>query len=121
MGALCALALTILFSAFLAMLIEKGRVKEQNIGYGVMILLFLSSCIAAVVSARKIKHQYLLVCASSGAIYMGILLSITALFYGGQYEAVWETALVVFAGSLAAVLLSTGGSPFRRKKIGYHR
>ncbi len=113
-----ALILTLISSAILAKMVEIQRIPEQNIGYGVMGLLVVVSFVCAILAAGKVKHQRLLVCISSGAVYWGILLAITALFFGGQYEAVGETGLMILCGSGAAALLGLrrGNGSIKRKK-----
>lgn len=118
LGGLGSLAVTLIFSAVLAKLVDAEAVAEESIGYGVMAILLLASFAGAMVSFRRIKRQRLLVCMLSGVVYFGILLSITALFFGGQYEAVGVTGLLVLCGSATAALLGVrekrGG---RKQKI----
>lgn len=104
-GALCSLSITLAMAALLAKLVEAKRMAEENIGYGVMVLLLLASFAGALVAFRRIKRQRMLVCLLSGVIYFAILMSMTALFFGGQYEAVGVTALLVLGGSAVAALL----------------
>lgn len=123
LGGAVSLGLTLILAAVIAKLVSGEKLAEENIGYGVMVLLFVSSALGAMVANGKIKRQKLLVSVSAGVVYMGILLSITALFFGGQYEAVGVTALLVMGGSLVTVLLggthNRGGN--RRKLKSVHR
>lgn len=117
-GAAISLVVTILLAAMLAKLIEGQTIAEENMGYGVMVILLAASFLGAMASYGKIKRQRVIVCLLSGALYFGILLSITALFFGGQYEAVGVTGLLVLCGSGAAALLGLhGNSKGRRRKI----
>ena len=97
-GTTASLGITALSIAMLANLLEKESVSWEAAGYGIMATLILSSFIGAKVSWLKIKHQKVIVSMMSGLLYYGILLSITALFFGGQYEAVGVTFLLVSAG-----------------------
>lgn len=117
LGGAASLTATLVIAGILAKLVETEVLAEENIGYGVMILLFISSMLGSVISSVRIKRQRLLVCAMSGVIYMMILLSITALFFGGQYEAVGVTALLVVGGSIVTALLglNQNGGGKRRK------
>lgn len=116
------LGVTLISAAILAKLVDLEKLPWENIGYGIIVLLLLASFSGAMTAYAKIKRQRILVCLISGAIYFGTLLSITALFFGGQYEAVGVTALLVLGGSAAAGLLGlrTGGSG-KRHKIGTSR
>lgn len=116
-GAIISLGLTILSAVVLAKLVASEVMAEANIGYGVMAMLLVASFIGSLCAHARIKRQRLLVCGLSGVIYFLILLSITALFFGGQYEAVGVTGLLVLGGSLTAGLLGTmpGRGGKRRK------
>lgn len=122
-GAAASLGMTLLSAAILAKLVDMETVAWENIGYGIVILLVLASFFGAMTAYAKIKRQRLLVCGVSGVIYFGILLAITALFFGGQYEAVGVTAGLVFGGSACAWLLGLrgGGSKNRKKFRTIHR
>ncbi|MGM9548845.1 MAG: TIGR04086 family membrane protein [Faecousia sp.] len=114
-GALFSLGATLILAAVLAKLVESETIPVEKIGYGIMVLTVLSAFTGAMVSFRGIKRQRLLVCGVSGAIYFAILMSITALFFGGQYSAVGITALLVLGGSAAAALLGLRQSGGRKR------
>lgn len=123
LGGVSSLTMTILLSAVLSKLVDAETLSEENIGYGVMVLLLVASFAGSLISSARIKHQRMLVCLLSGIIYFGILLSITALFFGGQYEAVGVTAILVLGGSITAAFVglreNRGGK--RRKIKAAHR
>ena len=96
------LLLTIVLSVFLTVLLQRGILTEGKSGYGVMLLLLIVSFTGSGYSAAKIKHQKMMMCLYSGLIYFLMLLGITAIFYGAQYEAVWQTFAVIGAGTAAA-------------------
>lgn len=114
-GGCVSLVMTIVGSAALAKMIETEMIQQNSIGYGVMVLLVAASFLGAAVALNKIKRRKVLVCVSSGGIYMGILLCITALFFGGQYSAVGVTAIMVLCGTGLALLT---GAPRSGKKRG---
>lgn len=117
-GALVGLLITIGGSALIAKLTDCGILQENKIGYGVMIMLIVSAYADAVLSWVKIKRRRAMVCALSGCLYMLILLAITALFFGGQYSAVGETALLILCGSVLAMLPALKGNRGQgRRKI----
>ena len=99
-----------------AKLIDAGTIQQSGVGYAVLVTLLMSAFLGATVSVRKIKRQILAVCALSGIAYFLILLSTTALFFGGQYEAVGATVLVILGGCFLAAL--TAVHPKRRGKRG---
>lgn len=120
-GAVISLSATMLAAVVLAKLIESEKMPWESVGYGILALLLISSFLGSVSAYSKIKRQRLMVCLLSGFIYFGILLSITALFFGGQYEAVGETAALVFAGSGTAGLLGLKEKRGGKRKIGRQR
>lgn len=117
-GTVTAMGTTLMMAAVLAKLIETEVVPEGAVGYGIMATLILSSFLGAMVSARKIKRQRMLVCGLSAGIYFGLLLSLTALFFGGQYSGVGATALLVLCGGALAFFAGLSGERGgKRKKI----
>lgn len=115
-GGAAALVSTLALTAVLAKLMESEILPEENIGYGVMVLLLVSAFLGSTIACRRVKRQYLLTAALSGVVYVLLLLSITALFFGGQYSAVGVTVLLVFCGSILAAMLFTRGG--KRRKPG---
>lgn len=119
-GALVSLIITVLAAALLAKLVDTERLQWNNIGYGIMLLILMASFFGAVIACEKVKRQRLVISFLSGIVYFGILLSITALFFGGQYEAVGVTALLVLGGSGCAGLLGIrekrGGNPRQKRR-----
>lgn len=102
-----------------AKLLDAGTLKENAVGYAVLITMLLSSYLGALVAVNKIKRQRVIVCLLSGLFYYLVLLSITALFFGGQYEAVGVTGMLVAGGSMLAAMMT---APLKRggksRKIG---
>ena len=120
-GALVSILTTILICAVSAHLISTEAIAEEQIGYCSIAALICSTILGAVTAVRKIKHKRLVVCILSGAVYYLILLSVTALFFGGQYQGMGVTLIVILLGSLAALLITgregKGRTPSKRKKI----
>ncbi len=115
-GALISITVTILMALILAKLVQTEVLLQEQIGYGVMVLLLASSFLGAATAQGKVKHRRLMICMLSALIYFFILMSITALFFGGQYSAVGVTAGVILAGAGTAALLCTGQGKGRRQK-----
>lgn len=109
LGLCASLAVTIVGSILAANLVLRETIPENGIGYCSMVILLLSSVLGAVVSVNRIKHRRLYVCALSGVVYYGALLATTALFFGGQYQGMGVTAMMVLAGCGAVALLGLKG------------
>ena len=107
-GAAVNVVITCFSALALGKLVDSQKMQWENIGYGIMLLLLAASFAGACAAYAKIKRQRLMVCLLSGMVYFAILLSVTALFFGGQYEAVGVTAALVLAGSGTAGLLGLG-------------
>lgn len=117
---LLSLVLTLCMSGIIAYVIENEMMDEMNIGYAIMLMLIVTSYLSATIAWRKIKHRRMLVCTLAGMIYFGILLSITALFFGGQYDAVLETVLLIMCGSALAMLpIKKTGRKYWKKRKAY--
>lgn len=91
-------ALTLLGAAVVAWLLSVQRIESAQIGYGSMVTLLVSSALGAVIASGLVKHRHLVVCLASGVGYYAMLLGVTALFFGGQYQGMGVTLLVVLAG-----------------------
>ena len=99
--------LTVILAAIVARLISDGYLKELGIGYSAMAILSSVSFCCAWISMKKIKRRKFMVCILSGNLYYVILMGITALFFGGQYEAVGVTWILVMGGSVFALVCGT--------------
>ena len=116
MGLGVSMFVTVAASLILTKLVLGERMQMQNIGYGILILLIAAAFLGAMVAQGRVKRRKLLVCVLSGVVYYGVLLGVTAMFFGGQYSGVGVTGLLILAGSGAAALLATGKG--RGSKIG---
>ena len=115
-GGACAFAGTMLTSAVLAKLVDMEIIPQDKIGYGIMVLLLLCAFLGANKACRRVKRQYLIVSAISAGFYYSMLLSVTALFFGGQYSGMGVTAVLVLCGSLLAVFLRSGNREGRKRR-----
>ena len=106
-GCVVSLLLTLAGSSLAAKLISDEILKDTAIGYGSMLIVLLASALGAVTAISRVKRRYLQVCLLSGVSYYGLLLCITALFFGGQYQGMGVTAMLVLAGVGSVVLLGT--------------
>ena len=101
-GTSTALAFVLLCALITAKLLETEILAQSSTGYAVMIILTAASWMGAAIAESRVKRKRGVVCLLSGICIYGILLATTAMFFGGQYEAVGVTMLVVLGGSLSA-------------------
>lgn len=99
---------TAVLTALLAGLLDREMISWEIAGYWILVMIMLSAYLGSVTACRKIRRQRLMICLMSALVYWGILLSVTALFFGGQFEAVGVTALLIMGGSICAALSGTG-------------
>ena len=112
-GTFSSTAMTLAGAGIAAKLINGEIISWDQAGYAVLTILLISSWIGAMVAAGKIKRRRMVVCLASGVAYMMILLCATALFFGGKYSGVGETALLILCGSIVAVF---SGYPGKRRR-----
>ena len=123
MGNGVSLGMTLLMSFALAGLISRERLSWDQVGYGILILLFLSALLGAATSVKAVKRQRLMIAMGSGLLFWATLIAITALFFGGQYDGMLVTGLIILAacGTVALAGLrgerGKGTTPYRRKGL----
>ena len=110
------LCVTMALSLVVAWLVERGILRQENVGYGVMGVLLLSSAWGSAVAKSKVERKKNVVCLAAGGCYFLSLLAITASIFGGQYSAVGVTGLLILGGSGVAALM--GSRVRRRGKVG---
>lgn len=116
LGAVVSSLVTALGTAFAAYLISGESLPQEAIGYCAMVILLAASVTGAWTAVRRIKHRRVKVCALSGVIYYLLLVAVNILFFGGVYDGMGVTALLVLGGSGVVVLMGE-----RRERRGHSR
>ena len=112
------LLLTLLGAGVAAKLIADEILRETAIGYSAMAIILLASACGAAAAVGKVKKRRLQVALLVGAGYFASLLAMTALFFGGQYQGMGVTALLVLGGVAAVALVgSREKKPRNRRKV----
>lgn len=114
-GVACAMCISLLLGAMLAFLISREVIRQENMGYWIMPILFAASGAGSCLSYRKIQRRRVLVFSLTAGSYLVCLLFLTALFFGGQFEGFFPTALLIIGGSGTAFFLF--GARKQRKRI----
>ena len=117
-GSSISVALTILGAGFVAKLISMEMLQETAIGYGAMIIILLASISGAGIAVRKVKKRMLQVSALVGVFYYVMLLAMTAILFGGKYQGMGVTALLVLAGCGVVVLIAGREKKSKRYRKG---
>ena len=121
-GILISMVIMIIGAAVLTFLIASGKIPEDGYGFGVMLTQFLAAGLGALTAMVLVKHRKLMVCGLTAGGYFLALLSICALFFGGEYTGIGTTFVLVLAGGAAAAVLSLReqkSSGKRRKMAAY--
>ena len=116
LAAAVSMAVTVVFSGGIAYFLNTEKLDWAQAGYWIMGMLFTASFLGGKSAYAAIRRQRLIVSILSGLVYWALLLCITALFFGGNYEAVGETAGIILAGTGCASLLSPGKDNHFKKK-----
>ena len=111
------MVITLLISMLLANLLDRQQLSWEQAGYWIMAMLFAAAFAGGKAAIAAIRRQRLAVSAMSGLLYWGLLLCITALFFGGNFNAVLETALIIIAGSGCAAMVSLPQKKSRGRRI----
>jgi len=111
--------ITVLGTVAGAYLIQKEMIQQENIRIVVTAVLTLSSAAGACTAMYAAKRMKLQTSILSGVSYFLLLLSMTALFFGGQYDGIMVAALAIMAGCSVAALLNIlpnkRGKSYKRK------
>lgn len=118
MTAAASMILTVVLSVLIAYFLNQGKISWEQAGYWIMAMLFISAFVGGKLAYSAVKRQRLFISFMSGIIYWGLLLCITALFWGGNYGPIWETAGIIGAGCLTSALLK-GGRCRKKNKRAY--
>jgi len=97
-GAVVAVCITMCFAVAITQLVMEERISENAIGYGTMITLPLASVSSSLVSIGLIKRRRMQVCMMSGGIYIGVLLLVNLLLFGGQFGGLGVSVLLILFG-----------------------
>ena len=118
-GCLVSVIITIFGSAVSAWLMDSEKLQESAIGYAAAVIILISAFAGCVVAVTVAGKQRLPVAAITGISYTLVLLAVTALFFGGEYEGVGVTALLIAAGTVCSLLIGMRGKKrvTQRKQI----
>jgi len=114
MSGLISMVITFVLCAAIAGFLEAEKITWTHAGYWIMGMLYLSSFVGSKFAVMFIKRQKLTIIIMTSILYWGLLLCLTALFFGGDFSAIWETAGIIAAGAGSAALISF---PSRKKKV----
>ena len=103
-GLIGSATITAALAALSAKMVDLQWIGVKDIGYCAMVILIVAPFTGTCIAQNRIKRQRLVVSVISGSLYFLMLMGMTALFFGGQYEAVGVTLLLVFCGTALTLL-----------------
>lgn len=120
LGVLLSFVIVLIGAGVLAYFISNESIGEDSIGAGCTVILLLSSAVGALLAAGLTKRQRLITCGITVLCNFLMLLGMTAMFFGGQYDRVGVTALAVLGGGIVSVMPAflkgkTGRKPVKIK------
>ena len=121
LGLLVSLVITFAGAAVTAWLIVAEKIGEGTTGYAVMLILALASVLGALVAVNFVKRLRLQVCMLTGGCYYLTLLAMTALLFGGQYQGMGVSAVIILAGCALVAFLPTKNRRMGKMKIKAYR
>ena len=114
-GTLISSLLLLALSMCGGLLIWKQIIPENVIGYVAAVIVIIPSVLGSWVTAAKAKKGKLFYAMMTALLYFGLMMLITAVFFGAQYEAVAEVAVLVAVGAVIGGVLS-----LKEKKQKFH-
>ena len=107
-------------SVIIATMLDKEQLKETHIGYGVIVLLIISTWAGVKLAGGNAPEQKLLLSLITGTGYFVLLLIITVLFFHGRFSGMIETGLLILCGSFLGIMpgfkKNKPGKGIKRKK-----
>lgn len=104
-GAIISMLMTVISALILTWLTLNKITNQQQLGYCIMGALFCAATIGSFVSTALVKRRKLLISLMTGLTYYLTLFSITALFFGGNFQGAAVEGLLITAGSLITGIL----------------
>ncbi len=119
-GVSISILVTLVGVFIMSLLISNETVSNDTIGYFVLIVTLISSMLGGVSAIAIAKRKFVIVCLSTLIAFALALISVTAMFYGGQYSGVPVTLLIIFCGGICSVMIASkmiGRQKIHRKKV----
>lgn len=104
-GALTSLGIFLLLALVLTWLVTREMLPVGQAPKAVWAALALAALLGALLAEKRVGQMALLTGVATALVFFLVLLSGTALFFGGQYAGLLGNGLSVLAGGLAAGLL----------------
>lgn len=118
LGLCISIMITLLGTIILAYLISSDKMGDASVNPGSTVVLFLGAAAGAWTVMARAKEKKWIVLSSFALGYFLILLSLTALFFGGEYAGIGKSAVIILVGCVSSFL---PGILEKRKGSGRHK
>ena len=111
---LISILFTLVGSAAVSYMVSSEKLSVESIGFASMVILAVAAAIGALYASSAIKRMRLQVCLMAGGCFYLSLLAITALFFGGNYQGMLVTAIIILVScAIIAVLPTSKGRKWK--------
>lgn len=117
-GAVVSVTILLILTATMAWLVMDGKMREDIRGFWLMITHVIATIPGAIVATSMVKRRRFLVCIAVGGTFFAFLVALTASFFGGQYQGVFVSCILIMFSSAAVGIVA---SRRQETKVKYHR
>lgn len=104
-GIAVSLLVMVITIAIFAGLIKSERITEGASGYCTVCIHLLSIIIGACVASKEEKGNILRISLLLALVYCAVLIAMTAIVFGGQYQGISATIFVILTGCVIPVIM----------------
>lgn len=115
-GSITGILFLMVSAAILSTLILNGSIPEKRINYFVLVLIVVSVFLGTMIGRKNAEEYKRIVCIITGIAIFCSLLFVTAVLFGGRYNGVGETGLLILCGCALPIFLKPNGG--KKKKAG---
>lgn len=115
-GCITGILFLMVSAAILSTLILNGSIPERSINYYILVLIVVSVFLGTIVGRKRAGECKKIVCIITGTAIFCSLLLVTAVLFGGRYNGVGETGLLILCGCVLPIFVKTNGR--KKKKAG---
>ena len=115
-GTIAALVITIAVALLLTQLILSDKMDFTVLGYSAMIMLPLASAVSALISVGIVKRRRMQTAMLAGVAYFVMLSLINFIFFGGHFDGLLVTILLILGGAFCVGIWGIRGERGHHKK-----
>ena len=120
-GTATSILTSVIGAAITAWVISTGKAPQSGTNTAGWIILFLSAACGSWIASKMAEGKKLQTAMITGGAYLMILILMTALFFGGQYQGMGVSGIIVFGVCAIIAFLPTKNSPARGKRKRVYR